>query len=290
MQMAALIWAFSLSFLLLMPHTLTAGPELLRDVEYAQVGGLSLRFDASLPRDHGRAPAAILVHGGGWVRGDRRLNVEPLFKPLSDSGLAWFSISYRLASDPFQIGAAVADVEAAIRFIKSRAAEYRIDPDRIVLIGESAGGQLAAMAALGNASGTSVKAVVALYTPTDLVSLARTSTFIPRAIRDQLNGTPWESMILARLAQLSPIEKVRRGMPPFLFIHGGSDRVVPIEQSRAMCQRTKTIGAACPLLTVPGAGHGIRWWEASLSNSEPYKREMILWLQAQLTQASATAL
>jgi acetyl esterase len=287
-KMPGLMRALSLPIFLLMTHTVSARtPELLREVEYAQPGGLSLRFDAALPAADRPTPAAIIVHGGAWFRGDRSLN-EPLLKPLSDAGIAWFSITYRLATDPFQIGVAISDVEAAVRFVKSHAAEYHIDPDRIVLIGESAGGQLAAMAALG--SGISVKAVVALSAPTDLVSLARTSTFIPQVIRQQMNGTPFEKLILARLADLSPIQKVHRGMPPFLFIHGGSDAVVPIEQSRTMCERIKSVGGDCRLITVPGAGHGIRWWESSAATSEPYKREMILWLQAQLAQISATAL
>src|SRR3954469_4503704 len=157
-------------FFFLMTHTVFAsGPDLLQDVEYAQADGLSLRFDASLPATGLPSPAVIVVHGGAWVRGDRRVDVAPLLKPLADAGFAWFSISYRLATDPFQIGAAISDVEAAIRFIRNHAAEYHIDPDRIVLVGESAVGQLAAMAALSKTPVTQVKAVVALYTPTDLV-------------------------------------------------------------------------------------------------------------------------
>src|SRR6185369_1106437 len=188
--MSAPVWALLLPLFLFMNRTMTAaGPELLQDVEYAQVDGVSLRFDASLPVGNHLSPAAIIVHGGAWVRGNRRTDVAPLFQPISDAGFAWFSISYRLATDPLQVGIATSDVEAAIRFIKRHAAEYRIDPGRIVLIGESAGGQLASMAALGNAPGTGVKAVVAFYTPTDLVSMARTSELIPQTIRMQLNGT-----------------------------------------------------------------------------------------------------
>lgn len=266
--------------------TIAATPRILRDVEYAQAAGLSLRFDASLPDGGAPAPAAIIVHGGAWVRGDRRANVEPLFKPLADAGFAWFSISYSLATDPFQIGAAVTDVEAAIRFIASHATEYNIDPERIVLVGESAGGQLAAMAALGNRAGANIRAVVAMYTPTDLVAMARTSTFIPEGIRKQLNGTIFETLIVARLGQLSPIAAVRKDMPPFLFIHGDQDHIVPIGQSRLMCERMEAVGASCRLVTVPGGGHGLRWWEGAAAKSEPYKREMVRWLREQLREDS----
>ncbi|HWF09430.1 MAG TPA: alpha/beta hydrolase [Bryobacteraceae bacterium] len=252
--------------------------EVLRDVEYSRPAGVRLALDASIPDGDGPFPAAIVVHGGGWVRGDKRYDVAPLFQPLSEAGIAWFSIDYRLASDPFQFGVAIDDVEAAVRFVKAHAAEYRIDPDRIALIGESAGGQLAAMAALE----TPVKAVVAIYTPTDLVSLLKTSELIPAQIRNSLKGTPLEGLLIARLAQLSPIEQVRAGMPPFLMIHGTADPLVPFEQSKAMCAKMQAVGASCDLFRVPGGGHGIRGWQSNPAIAEPYKREMVRWLKQQL--------
>lgn len=247
---------------------------------YSRPDGIDLLMDASIPSGP-RVPGIIIVHGGGWVRGDRELDVEPLFKPLSDAGFAWFSIDYRLARDVTQFGVAIADVENAIRFVKSHAAEFNIDPDRIALIGESAGGQLAAMAALRAPAADSVKAVVALYAPTDLVTLLKNSNYIPPRIRSSIEGTPWESFILAGLAQLSPIENIRRDMPPFLLIHGTADSLVPISQSRDMCARMRQAGASCELFPVEGAGHGIRWWDAS-PRFDAYKRKMVDWLRHQL--------
>jgi acetyl esterase len=264
--------------------------EIRKDVEYSRAEGMSLRLDASIPEGKGPFPAVIIVHGGGWVRGDRRVDVAPLFKPLSDAGIAWFSISYRLATDAFHFGVAVNDVEAAVRFVKEHSDEYSVDPARLALIGESAGGQLAAMAALNGAQGTSVKTVVALYAPTDLVSLVNGSELIPQAIRNGLQGTPFEGLILARLAQLSPIEKVRRDMPSFLMIHGTADSLVPFEQSLAMCRKMESAGAYCKIVPVKGGGHGIRRWESSPSMAEPYKREMIRWLNEQLADNSVRVL
>jgi len=265
-------------------NTIGFAAEIRKDIEYSRAEGMSLRLDASVPEGSGLFPAAIVVHGGGWVRGDKKIDVAPLFKPLSDAGVAWFSINYRLAADPLHFGVAINDVEAAVRFVKDNAREYRVDPDRIVLIGESAGGQLAGMAALNNAPGTSVKAVVALYAPTDLVALVKTSDLIPSSIRDTLQGTPFEGLLLARLAQLSPISKVRPGMPPFLMIHGTADILVPFEQSRTMCIKMQSVGAICDLFRVPGGGHGLRRWESNPEISEPYKREMIRWLLEQLSE------
>jgi alpha-L-fucosidase 2 len=255
--------------------------ELIRDIQYANVNGLSLQMDASLPVGT-NSPAVIIVHGGGWVSGDRRTTVAPLFEPLTDAGFGWFSISYRLATDVTQFGVAIDDVQSAIRFIKSHATAYRIDPSRLALIGESAGGQLASMALLRGGPDVAVKAVVALYAPSDLVSLAKTSDYVPSSIRDQVRGTPWEGLVLAGLSQLSPINNVRGNMPPFLFIHGTSDKLVPYSQSVDMCQRIRSNGGSCEIYPVEGGGHGIRWWESYPKLAAAYKAKMISWLQAKL--------
>jgi len=257
-------------------------PEFLRDIEYARVGDVRLNMDASLPASSVKTPAAILVHGGGWVAGDRRIDVQPLFKPLTDAGFAWFSISYRLATNVMQFGVAIDDVQSAVHYVRTHAAEFHVDPNKIVLIGESAGGQLAAMAALRADSDTRVAAVVALYAPSDLVTLVKNTNFLPARIRNSVQGTPWESLILAGLAQLSPIDNVRKDMPPFLLIHGTGDSLVPFEQSREMCDRMKQAGASCELYPVEGAGHGIRWWESSPRLAAAYKQKMIDWLRVQL--------
>jgi len=261
----------------LMNFTITTAPaETLTDVEYAK----GLAFDGSIPRGEGPFPAAIIVHGGGWVRGDRRIDVAPLFQPLEDAGFAWFSISYHFATSALDFGTASSDVLDAIKFVKAHATEYRIDPDRIALIGESAGGQLAAMAALDPSAG--VRAVVAMYTPTDLVGLVSISGLIPDSVRKSLAGTPFEGLILSRLGQLSPIEGVHPGMPPFLLIHGTADRLVPYSQSPAMCARMQAAGASCEVYPVDGGGHGMRGWEQSPTMSRPWKREMVRWLKDRL--------
>jgi alpha-L-fucosidase 2 len=254
-----------------------------RDVEYTRYGDLRLALDASVPQREGLSPAVIVVHGGGWVRGDRRVDVGPVPDALTEAGFAWFSISYRLMHDSSQFGAAVEDVAAAIRFVKAHSAEYGVDPDRLALVGESAGGQLAAMAALSDAPDLSVRGVVGIYAPTDLAALAEKSKMVPQWVRESVRGTAWEQLVLAGLKQLSPIEHVRSGMPPFLLIHGTSDMLVPFEQSRAMCERIRSVGGSCELFPVTGGGHGIRWWESSPALSRPYKHELLRWLGERLS-------
>ena len=280
-------WALPVCLLTSMTMT-AAASETYKDVQFSHAGGVDLRFDASIPDGAGPFAAAIIVHGGGWVRGDRRTDVAPLFKPLEDAGLAWFSIDYRLQADPMRFGVAVNDVEAAVRFVKEHAQEYRVDPERIALIGESAGGHLAAMAALNGR--VTVKAVVAMYAPTDLVALLKNSDLIPDQIRDQVRGTALEGLLMVRMSQLSPIEKVHAGMPPFLLIHGTSDAIVPFDQSRAMCEKMASVKADCQLFAVPRAGHGMRRWEGTPSMAGPYKREMVRWLREQLAMNPVLAL
>jgi acetyl esterase len=262
--------------------SLAAAVTMHHNIEYTRVGDAGLAMDAAIPQAGARVPAVIVVHGGGWVRGDRVVDVAPILPPLSDAGFAWFSISYRLMNnDAANFGAGVEDIQAAVRFVRAHAAEYHVDPDRIALVGESAGGQLAAMAALN--PDLKVRGVVALYAPTDLVTLAKTSDKVPEWVRDNLKGSAFETLILAGLKQFSPIEHVRRDMPPFLLIHGTADSLVPYEQSKAMCARIRAAGANCELFPVTGAGHGVRWWESDPAMAAPYKHEMVRWLKERLT-------
>jgi acetyl esterase len=254
-----------------------------KDIEYSRPAGVPLYMDASIPAGAGPFPAVIIVHGGGWVRGNRRIDVEPLFEPLERAGIAWFSIDYRLLKNLTELQAPVEDVQNAILFVKEHASQYRIDPEKIVLIGESAGGQLVAMAALAPKPGARVQGVIAFYAPTDLVALAQDSTLIPEQLRDSLRGTPFEALLLGGLRQVSPIDRIGPGAPPFLLVHGTTDALVPFAQSQAMCDRLIASGSACQLYAIEGGGHGMRWWESSHPvEARKYKTVMVDWLRQEL--------
>jgi len=254
-------------------------PRFPRAVEYSRPDGVPLYFDAAIPPGPGPFPAVIIVHGGGWVRGDRRADVAPLFRPLEGAGIAWFSVDYRLLRNFSEFKAPIDDVRNAVVYVRDHAAQYRIDPNRIALIGESAGGQLAAMAALNPKPAGQVSGVVAFYAPTNLAALAEKSDLIPPQLRASLSGTPFEALLLAGLRQLSPVEKITPGAPPFLLIHGTSDGLVPFAQSQTMCARMKAAGSSCEILPVEGGGHGIRWWESALpQEAAEYKVAMVRWL------------
>jgi dipeptidyl aminopeptidase/acylaminoacyl peptidase len=145
------------------------------------------------------------------------------------------------------------------------------------------------MAALRGQTGCDVRAVAALYAPTDLVSLAKNSTYIPSSLRDSVRGTPFEKFLLAGLGMYSPINYISQGMPPFLLIHGTADRLVPFEQSTNMCSRMKAAGATCEVFPVPNVGHGIRYWENSPAVAALYKERLVSWLEVQLHSAPISA-
>jgi acetyl esterase len=260
-----------------------------KDIEYGRAGKVSLRFDAHVPEGAGPFPAVILVHGGAWVTGNRTSSVQPLFQPLTDAGFAWFSISYRLAGDvarnpigaAMQMGTAESDVRRAVAYVREHAAEYRVNPRKIALIGESAGGQLAAMAALRPDPDGAVQGVVAFYTPSDLAMLARTSPLIPDGVRDAVKGTLFDDLLMAGLTEFSPINAVSATAPPFLLIHGTDDNVVPIAQSERFCDKLHLSSVSCEIYSVKGGGHGIRWWESA--HLTDYKANMIQWLQRTLS-------
>jgi len=254
----------------------------LKGIEYSHPGHVRLRMDGYVPSGPGPFPVAILVHGGAWVTGGPRLDVRPLFKPLTDAGFAWFTINYRLArNQPFKrslidaskLRQGIEDVQSAIEYVHSHAAEFHIDPDRIALIGASSGAHLASMAAI---RGAPVKAVVAFYCPSDLASMA----FPSGAFHQIVARAAWGSPLHSEFLELSPILRVHPGMPPFLFIHGTSDHIVPFEQSTRMCDQIRRAGSTCDLIPVPGGLHGVQLWEVLRKTA--YKRQMTDWLTLRL--------
>ena len=94
---------------------------------YGVADGQSLTMDYYAPKGRGIHPIAILIHGGGFDEGSRSTNTRPLFDPLANAGFAWFSNDYRLAPEA-HFPDAMADVDSAIRWLKTHSAEYRVDP------------------------------------------------------------------------------------------------------------------------------------------------------------------
>ena len=175
------------------------------DVVYGTASGESLKLDVRIPDGAGPFPAVILVHGGGWMNGDKATNPKPLFNPLTKAGFAWFSINYRLAPK-YRYPACVNDVETAIKWVKAHAKEYNIDPARLSLIGESAGGQLVDMAAVRATDETRVAAVVSFYAPCDLVADMEARGSLSTTVSALLNLTKFDDAARKSLRDASALQ------------------------------------------------------------------------------------
>jgi len=251
-----------------------------KDVPYAHVAGVTLTLDAHIPDGKGPYSAAILVHGGGWVAGDKAQYITYIFQPLTDAGFAWFSINYRLAPQ-YKFPADADDVETAVRYVRANAGKYKVDTRRIALIGESAGGHLVSYVGARNRPDSRVAAVVSMYGIHDFVSAAVAWKPVPSEIL-QLFGIPAVNAETAPiLIKASPVIYVTGEMPPFLLMHGSKDEDVPYEQSVEMCDKMKKVGAHCDLVTIEGAPHGMDHWEPH-PEFLWYKKALVDWLRATL--------
>ena len=263
---------------LLFAFSLTLFADTRNDIEFSRPDGEPLKMDAHIPNGPGPFAAVILVHGGGWSAGDKQASfIKPLFPTLDRTGLAWFSIDYRLApKHPYP--AALRDVEQAIRYVKTHAGEFRIDPARLVLMGESAGGHLVALAGTHPQADTKVAAVVPFYGAFDLEKMLAEKGEVSKGFRDFLNIADLSEKSRRVLREASAATYVKPGLPPFLLIHGTKDEAVPYQQSVSFCASLKAAGNACELFTVEEGIHGVINWEKH-AEQHRYKDFLVDWLR-----------
>lgn len=266
--------------LLTLSTVATAHAALLTDLEYGTAAGVSLRLDAFIPDGPGPHPAVILVHGGGWSGGDKdggpkKGYMAPMHAPLSAAGFAWFSINYRLAP-AFRHPAAVEDVETAIRWVKAHATDYRVDPRRIALSGESAGGHLVALAAVRADRTTRVAAVVPFYGVFDLAAEAKRRHGLIPSFHKLFGRDTLDDTMLRMLHDASPVHYVRPGLPPFLLVHGSADETVAYEQSVTLQAKLRAAEVPCELITIPGGPHGMLPWPPLAPD---FKDRVVAWLR-----------
>lgn len=226
-----------------------------------------LQLDAYRPTGGARHPLVVMIHGGGWARGGRfEMGLTKWAAYLAAAGLAVVSIDYRLAPrttypDSFQ------DCLDAVDWAVEHAEELGADPARIGLWGDSAGGHLALLLAASQthpaypgprlrSGGERLRAVAALYPPTDLVALDRSAQRAggPPLVRDFVGAAPEAAP--ERWREASPIEHVHPQLPPILLLQGTRDLLVPASQAHRFAERLAAIGAAHRLEIVEGGVHG----------------------------------
>lgn len=257
----------------------------VQTVTYASTGGQDLQMDVYLPGDvpgvdgvgagvipvvppSGQLrPAVIVAHGGSWSGGYR--SESPRWSRwLAAQGYVVFDIDYRLAPQP-NWQTATGDVKCAIGTVKRQSARWQVDPNRVALLGRSAGAHLSLLSAysagdavLGpscNVADTGVQAVVALYGPTDLI-WGYDHPGNPRVINGRetlrrfLDGTP--QTVGETYRRASPVTHVGRSTPPTLLFHGGHDQYVRVQQTTRLAERLRATGVPHKAVILPYAQHG----------------------------------
>ncbi|MFO1475391.1 MAG: pectinesterase family protein [Verrucomicrobiota bacterium] len=251
---------------------------ILKDIEYGVACGESLRLDAQIPAGAGPFPGLLIVHGGGWGAGDKATDVSTLFEACHKAGLAWFSINYRMAPTN-RWPACYEDVQTATRWLKRHAPEYRVDPNRVAILGYSAGGQLALLAAVTADAETRVRAMVGCAPPADLVADTDHRGGLSKSLQALLNRPEADAATRKLLFEMSPINHLNPGAPPCLLVQGDADKTVPYEQATAFQARLQTNGVTCDLMTLKGAPHRIVEWEKFDPN---WQARVAEWIRAKL--------
>ncbi|MGD0206663.1 MAG: pectinesterase family protein [Verrucomicrobiota bacterium] len=249
------------------------------NIEYGEAGGEKLLLDAHVPDGEGKFPVAIIVHGGGWGNGDKEADLVPVFAPVA-TNFTWFTINYRLAPAN-RWPACFEDVQTAIRWVKQHAAEFKGDPNRIALLGYSAGGQLATLAAMLAKKNTQVQAVVGFAPPTDLAADAQRRGSLDQwpSMKKLLGRAGLDDGTLKLLVEISPSHYVRPGLPPFLLIQGDTDKTVAYDLTLEFQARLKAAGVPCDLITLTNAQHRIADWDKVAPG---FQAKMMAWLGEKL--------
>ena len=227
-------------------------------VVFARTPEYRLEFDLYRPRRGrpGGAPCVVVVHGGKWTAGNSR-EFAALNPYLARRGYVVVGVNYRKAGrHPFP--AARNDLRAAVDYLKRNATEIGADPERIALLGRSAGGQLALLVAYDRGD-PAIRGVVSFYAPTDL-RYAYGDPTNPRVIDHEaalevyLGGGPGSSGEAYDAA--SPIEFVSPWCPPTLLLHGAHDELVHAVQGDRLAARLRDAGVPHLYLRLPWATHG----------------------------------
>lgn len=242
-----------------------------RGIEFSNPDNQHLQLDLARPKNAAKpGPAILCIHGGGFRAGTRD-GYDGLCVKLAEHGFVAVTVTYRLAPK-YPFPAAVYDVKAAVRWLRANAAKYQIDPERIGVTGDSAGGHLAQFLGVtaglpqfegdgGNPTQSSaVTCVVNRYGPSDFTKSYGKSVDAAEVLPLFLGGnveTAKHQHILS-----SPLNWVSPNAAPTLILHGTEDKYVAYEQAVWMRDRLHSCDVEVQLLTLEGAGHGFKGADA----------------------------
>lgn len=257
-------------------------------IVYGVADGVQLTMDYYAPKGPGVHPMAIIIHGGGYQRGDSKSGSEAYCADfLAPAGYAVFSINYRLAPK-YPYPYMVYDVERSVRYLRHNAAKWHADPARIALVGGSAGGFLSNMAGLRGGPGdpqahdpvdresAKVQAVVTLFAQSSFATVPLNADV--HALLDPLIRQKGEA---AALREASPITYVSADAPPFLQILGDKDEYIPFTEATNLDSALRQLGVPSQVIRIPNGKHGTGGWH-KLPNVPDWERRMVEWLNATL--------
>jgi len=238
------------------------------NVIYGQAGKVALTMDIYLPAGAGDKvrPVVMYVHGGGWRMGSKSMvAMMPGPSELLRRGYVVAAINYRLAPE-YKFPAMLEDAKCAVRFLRVRAKLFNLDPNRIGVMGDSAGGHLAALLGLTDSSAgfdgqcnwtnasSRVRAVVDLYGPSDFTGgLTNFNKGAISLIKEAFGAQSADDPILKRA---SPVTYISSAAPPFLILHGNRDKLVSLEQSAELNEKLKAAGVSSTLVVITNYSHG----------------------------------
>jgi acetyl esterase/lipase len=258
------------------------------DVIYGRKYGTALTMDVFTPAQANQA-AVIVCISGGWVSSHD--NINPLFaSELLKAGFTVFAVVH--GSQPkFTIPECVADIHRAVRYIRTNASDFHVDPNRIGITGASAGGHLSLMLGCACAEGnpaskdkvdrasSRVQAVACFFPPTDFLNYGKPGVKslgleeghkfkAPFDFREQDPATklfmPVDLETREKICkEMSPIYHVTKDDAPTLILHGDADALVPLQQSEIIVEKFKEAGVPVELIVKKGAGHGV--WPSMLT-------------------------
>jgi acetyl esterase/lipase len=264
----------------------TAEVKITPDVVYGHKLGLAMTFDLFEPADANGAAVVFMVSGGWYSRWVPAEQSAGRFKPLTDKGFTVIAVRHG-SSPKFSIPEAVSDVRRSIRYIRTHAERFKIDPNRIGVYGMSAGGHLSLVLGTtaddGNANArdlvdrasSRVTAVVAFVAPSDLrIMVSEAKDRLPAYAR-----YPALTLDMKAAATYSPLAHVSSDDAPTLLIAGDEDKLVPVSHSQNIAKAFAEQKVTHKLMIVKGAGHGFRGDDLARSMNA-----MVVWFEKHLAK------
>jgi acetyl esterase/lipase len=273
-SMKNLLLSMPVALCLLIPASAADAVKIDADVVYGHKDGLALTFDVIRPEKSNGA-GVLWIQSGGWYSGwsDPKGFLKS-GKHFLDRGFTLFIVRHG-SSPRYAVPDAIADVKLAARVIRAKARDFSVDPDRLGVIGGSAGGHLSLMLSTSSDEAGRVAAVVALFPPTDLRGWVNDP---PEVIRKIPSLKPSLTFDAKKEPDCSPLLKVTAKSAPTLFIHGDKDELVPISHSKNMLAALEKEKVPAKLLVVEGAGHGFN----GKQNDELVNPAILHWFETHL--------